>query len=304
MTSNTDVSAAAFSFRRLLDVPDGRYKNYVLSDSRHTGLITFLRHHMVGRPHLRALDIGCGAGVICRGLSAEFEQVIGIDGNPDNVALARSLTQEAGISNIAYRQADATRLPVEDASLDLAVVVGVLEWVGVNDAGEHPHTRQLAMLREIRRVLKPGGMFYLAIENRWHPRTVLKDPHSGLPFVNIMPRWLADKWSRAKQNRPYQTYIYGWRTLRRMLRETGFSTDTPFVPFPGYQHPVSHIAIYPRSRSLQDIDAIDVPTVGRVLEQAGRPTSVQRGVDTLRRRARLGQLGLLCHDLAFFCERQ
>ncbi|HET8551449.1 MAG TPA: methyltransferase domain-containing protein [Gammaproteobacteria bacterium] len=302
MTTHTEVSA--FSFRRLLEVPDGRYKNYILSDSRHTGLMAFLRRQMEGRPRLRALDVGCGAGIISRGLAGEFEQVLGVDGNADNVALAQSLTRDAGIKNAAFRHADATGLPADDRSFDLVVVVGVLEWVGVNDAGEHPRARQMRMLREIHRVLKPGGTFYLAIENRWHPRSMLRDPHSGLLLADGLPRWLAHLVSKASKGTPYQTYIYGWRSLRRMLRTAGFNDATPYVPFPGYQQPVSHITLHPRRRALEDIAAIDVPTVGRVLEQAGRPRSVQSAVDALTRRASLGLLGLLCHDLAFVCKKK
>lgn len=306
MNSHLGTSATPFSFRRLLDQPDGdhqNYQTYVLSDSRYEGLLNFLHKHLKDSPNLRALDIGCGAGVISRGLARNFEQVLGVDGNEDNVALSQSLTRDAGISNATFEHADAARLPVEDGSLDLVVLNGVLEWVGVNDVGEHPRTRQLRVLQEVRRVLRRGGLLYLAIENRWHLRTILKDPHSGLPIVNGLPRVLANQLSKRMTGKPFQTYIYGWRGLRGLLVQAGLADVDLFVPFPGYQYPMSYIAASPRKRTLQDIAQIDVREVNDVLQEAGRPTDVEGAIRTMRRRAERGLVSWLSHDLVFLCKR-
>lgn len=306
MNSQLGTSATPFSFRRLLDQPDGdhqNYQTYVLSGLRYEGLAKFLCEHLKHSPRLRALDIGCGAGVISRGLANDFEQVTGVDGNQDNVVLAQSITQDAGVSNVTYQHADATRLPVEDESLDLVVLNGVLEWVGVNEAGENPRARQLRVLREVRRVLRQGGFLYLAIENRWHPRTILKDPHSGLPMVNGLPRMLANQLSKGMSGKPFQTYIYGWRRLRKLLSHVGLGDAELFLPFPGYQYPMSYIAAQPRKRTLDDIAQIDVPRVQKVLDEAGRPTDVEEAVRTMRRRAERGLIASLSHDLVFLCRR-
>lgn len=306
MHGHLGASATSYSFRRLLDQPgedSQNYETYVLSDFRYEGLVRFLRENLEDSPRLRALDIGCGAGVISRGLASEFDQVTGVDGNPDNVALAQSITTDAGISNVSYQYADATRLPVEDESRDLIVLNGVLEWVGMNQNGEHPRARQLQTLKEVRRALRPRGLLYLAIENRWHPRTILKDPHSLLPMVNGLPRVLANRLSMGMTGRPFQTYIYGWRSLRRLLSQAGFAGTDLFVPFPGYQYPISYIAARPRARTLRDIARIDVPKVKNVLKEAGRPMDVEEAVNTMRRRAERGLIPLLSHDLVFLCRK-
>lgn len=292
-----------FSFRDILNKGDLRHGSYVLSEWRYRGLIKFLSRHVPVPDRRRALDLGCGAGVISRGLAAEFAEVIGLDVNPDNVELARSIAGEGGIQNATYRQAHATALPVEDNSVDLVVVNGVLEWVGVNDRGDNPRELQLRVLKEVARILRPGGVLYLAIENRWHPGTLLKDPHTGLPWVNALPRRMADKLSQRRVHRPFQAWIYGWRALRKLARAAGFSSIDPFIPFTGYQFPMFYVAARSRAAALCDIADIDITQVAAVLEQAGRPMDVRKAANALRRRARLGLLRLLSHDLVLICKK-
>ncbi|HET6724739.1 MAG TPA: class I SAM-dependent methyltransferase [Gammaproteobacteria bacterium] len=297
------TSAEKFSFREILNKGGKRHGNYVLSRWRYRGLLDFLCEHVPDSRRGRVVDLGCGGGVISRGLATVFNEVIGVDVNPDNVELARSIARDAGIANVSYRGAHASRLPIEDASVDLVVVNGVLEWVGVNDDGNSPRQMQLRVLREVGRILRPGGTLYLAIENRWHPGTLLRDPHSGLRWVNALPRPLANMVSHRKANRPFQTWIYGWRSLRQLVAEAGFSVIKPYVPFTGYQFPRFYVAAHSREAALSDIDRIDVMQVTEVLEEAGRPMNVPKAARTLRRRAKWGALRLLAHDLVLVCTK-
>lgn len=96
----------------------------------------------------QVLDVGCGPGFY---LAELLEQVgstgtaTGIDASPQTLALARRRTQGRG--NVRLYQADATALPVSDASFDAALSVQVLEYVANVDAA----------LAELQRVLRPGG---------------------------------------------------------------------------------------------------------------------------------------------------
>lgn len=296
-TSTTET----FSFRDILNKGGKRHSSYVMSEWRYLGLIEFVRRHVRDGERQCAVDLGCGAGVVSRGLARHFEQVVGVDVNPDNIELARTIAQDAGIENAAYRQAHATELPLENDSVDLVVVNGVLEWVGVNDTGDDPRRLQRQVLREVGRVLRPSGVLYLAIENRWHPRTLLRDPHSGLRWVNAMPRPLANAFSKRWANRPFQTWIYGWRSLRQLVAEAGFSGSDPFIPFTGYQFPMFYVDARSRQAALRDIASINVAQVNAVLEQAGRPMDAGKAAATLRRNAKLGLLRLLAHDLVLVC---
>jgi SAM-dependent methyltransferase len=96
----------------------------------------------------RVLDVGCGPGFYCAELLAEVGaagSVVGIDGSQAMLALAARRC--AGVENVEFHDADATSLPVADASVDRALCVQVLEYVA----------DPAVALAEMHRVLRPGG---------------------------------------------------------------------------------------------------------------------------------------------------
>ena len=103
------------------------------------------------RPGLRVLDFGCGPGTIAVGLAKAVApgELHGVDMEESQVALARSVAEAAGRSgNTHFRVGDVTALPYADGFFDVAHCHNVLMHV--------PDTA--AVLAEIRRVLKPGGL--------------------------------------------------------------------------------------------------------------------------------------------------
>ncbi len=99
------------------------------------------------RPHERALDLACGTGDVTWMLAPRVAEVVGSDINEDMMVLAEQKRPAGARDNVRWAIADATRLPFEDASFDL---------VTVSYAGRG-FPDQVAVLREIHRVLKPGG---------------------------------------------------------------------------------------------------------------------------------------------------
>jgi len=96
----------------------------------------------------RILDVGCGPGFYCAELLEEVGpagSIVGLDSSPQMLAMAARRC--AGRDQVEFREADATSLPVQDASFDGAVCVQVLEYVPVVAAG----------LSELYRALRPGG---------------------------------------------------------------------------------------------------------------------------------------------------
>src|SRR5437660_6411800 len=70
----------------------------------------------------RILDVGCGPGFFCAELLEEVGEdgsITGLDASPQMLALARR--RSAGHGNITFGDAEATALPVEDASFDAAL---------------------------------------------------------------------------------------------------------------------------------------------------------------------------------------
>jgi arsenite methyltransferase len=129
--------------RRLLQ---GLERLYTTRDVvRRRGLV---RAALDARPGDRVLDVGCGPGFYVSELLGAVGRaglVTGVDLSPDMLAVAAE--RAAGHENARFHQADATSLPVPDASFDRAVCVQVLEYVR-----DVP-----AALREMHRALRPGG---------------------------------------------------------------------------------------------------------------------------------------------------
>lgn len=107
-----------------------------------------VREALAARPGETVLDAGCGPGFFCAELLDEVGPAGHVDGtdlSPQMLALAERRC--AGRDNATFREADVTALPFEDASVDAAICVQVLEYVPEVDRA----------LAELRRVLRPGG---------------------------------------------------------------------------------------------------------------------------------------------------
>jgi len=95
----------------------------------------------------RVLDVGTGTGRVLELLAPRVSQGVGVDASKAMLALARSRLARAGLAHCAVRLADMYRLPLADASFDLAVTQMVLHYA------EDPP----GVLAEVARVLRPGG---------------------------------------------------------------------------------------------------------------------------------------------------
>jgi arsenite methyltransferase len=111
----------------------------------------------------RALDVGCGPGFLCADLAAgvaEAGTVLGVDQSIAMIELA--MGRCSGWPQASFEQADATALPTDDDSFDLAISTQVLEYVADVDRA----------LCEIVRSIRPGGrLVLLATDWRsvaWH----------------------------------------------------------------------------------------------------------------------------------------
>jgi SAM-dependent methyltransferase len=114
----------------------------------------FARYGLTGA--LRILDLGCGTGEITRRLAALYPQshLVGVDILEGNLALARR--DSAGLADrVEYAQGDAFALAFDDATFDLVVCRHMSQAVP-----DFP-----LVLREITRVLRPGGWLHLLSED-------------------------------------------------------------------------------------------------------------------------------------------
>ena len=111
--------------------------------------LSYLKHHLWSR-HLKILDLGCGTGIATRQM-AKFGHVIGAD--PD-AAMLRVAKRHSRIQDENYVRATARRLPWSNASFDAVTAFSAFHWF------TDPKS-----IAEIKRVLKPGSIFFVANKN-------------------------------------------------------------------------------------------------------------------------------------------
>ena len=106
---------------------------------------------------LRILDVGCGDGLLTTRLTKDGARVTGIDASADMIAAARRRAKAAGVE-IDLVEGDAGDLPFPAGHFDCVVSVATLCFV------DEPRST----IREMVRVLKPGGRLILGELGRWN----------------------------------------------------------------------------------------------------------------------------------------
>ncbi len=175
-----------------------------------------------------AWDAGCGNGQASIALAARFEQVYASDPSAEQIAAA-ALTP-----NIRYVVASAETCALPDASADLVTVAQAMHWFDV------PRFQA-----EVRRVLKPGGVFaawtyaqsrvnaavdvpfdrlHDELLDAWWPdgREHVLDGYAQLPFaferaVDVPAFTMRCDWTLLQ----YVAYLRSWSACQRYTRATG-----------------------------------------------------------------------------------
>lgn len=148
----------------------------------------------------RVLDVGCGPGFYVTELLETVGRegsVVGVDASADMLAVAAQRAE--GHGNVTFHQADATSLPVPDASFERAVCVQVLEYVR-----DVP-----AALSQMHRALRPGG------------RVLVWDVDWATVSWHAIDRQLARRVLAAWDK--HLTHPCLPRTLAAQLRDAGFA---------------------------------------------------------------------------------
>jgi len=189
-------------------------------------------------PGSRVLDTGSGWGGLTLSMARDAGEVYALDRTLEHLEFVSIRARQEGLPNVHPVGASALHLPFAEGFFDFIVMNGVLEWVGSGEGGASPTTLQGAALQQAWQKLKVGGQLYVGIENRWGIVYFVgrRDPHTGLRFVTLLPRWLADHYALALQGKPYCALTHSRAALLTLLQRAGFSQVDFYYPIPGYQN--------------------------------------------------------------------
>ncbi len=148
---------------------------------------------------LKVLDLGCGPGVSTFAMAERLgprAELVGIDLARKMIARARRHQRRRFglLENVRFERADAARMPFVDASFDLALGHSFLYLVA----------DQPAVLREVLRVLRPGGALVLL-----EPSAGGTLPQAALASMGQLPRALRHPWQASR----FVTSMVLWRVV-------------------------------------------------------------------------------------------
>ncbi|KAI0754727.1 UbiE family methyltransferase [Daedaleopsis nitida] len=136
--------------QKTVEYTHGHHPSVLRSHSWRTAKnsVAYLLPHI--KPDMTILDVGCGPGTISTDLAANYVpegQVTGLD-VPGVLEVARKHAAEHRVANVTFTPGDAHALPFPDASFDVVHSHQLLQHVA----------DPVQVLREMRRVTKPGGV--------------------------------------------------------------------------------------------------------------------------------------------------
>jgi SAM-dependent methyltransferase len=242
-----EVEEQGWQSSALLDIRN-RFPN-VYDIIRHPSRGAWI-YHLDNIEFNKALDIGSGFGGLTRQLSYFYKTVYSLEPTLKRLGVARALSEHLGIKNIKYTAGSMFDLPFPNYSFDLITLNGVLEWAAYGGPHRDPVTAQKVILKRAYELLKPHGVLYIGIENRFaYHYLVGQREHTRVRWAGVLPYSLGRILDRAINGSWRHTLVHSRRAFLKMLRQQGFSHIDILIPIPSYSLPRVLVPI-------RDIDAM------------------------------------------------
>ena len=146
----------------------------------------------------KILEIGSGKGRLLNHFFKQGFDIRGVELNRDYIAASRELFGELPLSAV-----DSEQLPAEDESLDVVMSFDVFEHLPDTDGH----------LREVHRVLKPGGVYLMQTPNKW----------TNAVFETF-------RWKSFTAWKVQHCSLHSFRELRKRCEKHGFSVEFSDIP--------------------------------------------------------------------------
>ncbi len=161
----------------------------------------------------KILDIGCGKGGVAIACGLKGAIVYGFDTDRNEISIAKKRIETSGINDVFVFISNAEKMPFQDNYFDLVTVTGVLEHVNNLEK----------VIKEIIRVVKPGGYCYITTPNPFYPR----EGHYKIFYIPFLPKKIGEIYLKLRGFNPdffmkYVTYPYpSFNKINRIFEENG-----------------------------------------------------------------------------------
>jgi SAM-dependent methyltransferase len=125
-------------------------------------------------PRVDVADLACGEGYLSVEAARWAKRVVGVDRSPEVLKRAKTLAERRGVKNISWKRGEIEQLPLETASVDIALLSQAL----------HHAADPTRALTEAVRILRPGGQL-VVLDLREHNEAWVRD--------RVGDRWLGFK---------------------------------------------------------------------------------------------------------------
>lgn len=210
-------------------------------------------------PDSVVLDLGCGLGNLSHNIAPHVAKLYAMDLTWQRLEFCNKRFDKFNSNDdiILIAGGDGKYLPFPDNVIDCVILSGLLEWVANFDGpwtqdgsklsrlikmifscfGKYnPRTIQVDFLKEIKRILKPDGQIFIAIENRLNYQyfTGRPDYQSMLKYSSFFPHFFSNLYSIYYNRKPYRTYRYTILGYKKLIGKAGFDRVDFFGLYPGY----------------------------------------------------------------------
>lgn len=182
----------------------------------------------------RILDLATGTGRVSVGLAEKGVKISGVDLTWKMIEQARGKAAEKQLDNVSFHLANALQLPYKDNTFDKIVSIRFFHIL--------PFEMQKAILQEVRRVLKPGGIFVVEFNS----------PFAGLflwalrrDHLVIWPRQVRELFRGMTLVKKVGIMMPGLARIAKMNLDLGYSLGRRFDRFP-FNHLCNQILIVAR----------------------------------------------------------